>query len=194
MTVSTGSEQKTWHLPKKVLTHCSPFFDAALNGNFVEASSKAVDLPEDDPIAFGMWATWLTLGECEGSDDGYLELGYVLAWELGEKFACPAFKDHVMDCLLSWLEFCDLQSNIIRIVYRVSSPGSKLRRVFVDVFVWSKLEGHLTSDADKFIRLLGEVPEFSEDSVKRELKVGKYNNPWKQHHQYYENPAFKPDA
>ena len=163
----------------------------------MEASSKTVDLPEDDPMAFEIWATWLSLGNCGNGDDcedeyPNFDLAYVRAWKLGEKLACPAFKDHVMSCLLSWSRSSILGSEIIRSVYEDSSSGSKLRRVFVDMYVWYKLEVDLDMDAQKFIDILREIPEFLEDSVKREMEVGKYNNPWEDSVQYYENPAFEP--
>ena len=167
----------------------------------MEASSKTVDLPEDDPVAFEMWATWLSLGKCNYSNDDEefdsdLDSAYVRAWMLGEKFACPAFKDHVMFCLLIWLENFILESDLIRFVYGDPSPGSKLRRFCVDAFVWYKLEGALTQDADKSVALLREVPEFSDDVVRREVMAGRTitRSPFEEQHRYYENPAFKPDA
>ena len=197
MTVGASSEQKTWYLPKSVLTHCSPFFDAALNGNFVEASSKAVDLPEDDPIAFEMWATWLSSGKCKDSFEYQsCNYAYVRAWILADKLACPAFKDHVMSQCLDWFDSDVLWLGMIKVAYEVSSPGSKLRRLFVDWFVWDKLNGDLTEDADGIIKFLRELPEFSEDVVRREVKAGRgiIQSPLEKQDQYYENPGFKPDA
>ena len=206
MTVGAESKQKTWYLPKSVLTHCSPFFDAALNGNYVEARSKAVDLPEDDPIAFEMWATWLSSGKCKDSFEySSYEKAYVRAWILADKLACPAFKDHVMSQFLEWFDDDgDLWLDMIKLVYEVSSPGSKLRRLFVDSFVWDKLNGYLTNDAngsptndaDEIITLLRELPEFSEDVVRREVEagIGVIESPFEKKDQYYENPEFKPDA
>ena len=198
MTVGAESKQKTWYLPKRVLTHCSPFFDAALNGNFVEASSKAVDLPEDDPIAFEIWATWLSLGKCNSSLDNYdFDLTHVRAWKLGEKFACPAFKDHVISQLLDWFEARDYISlDTIEVTYKASSPGSNLHRLSVDWFIWYKLNFCGVDDADEVIVFLRELPEFSDDVVRREVLLGEkvIQFTWEKEHQFYENPAFKPDA
>ena len=47
---------------EKVLTHCSTFFAAALNGGFAEGISGSVNLPEESPAAFEMWVTWLYIG------------------------------------------------------------------------------------------------------------------------------------
>ena len=197
MTVGTESEQKIWYLPKKVLTHCSPFFDAALNGNFAEASSKAVDLPEDDPDAFGIWATWLSLGNCDGSfqcDD--VDQTYVRAWILGDKLGCPAFKDHVMSkCLCLIKHYGSLSLDTIHFAYEFPCPGSKMRQLFVEMFAWDKLYGYLT-DADEIITFLRGLPEFSEDVVRLEVMAGGdliTRHPWEEQHRFYENPAFDPD-
>ena len=194
VTVGTESKQKTWYLPKQVLTHCSPFFDAALNNNFAEASSKAVNLPEEDPAAFEIWTTWLSLGNCSASFEcNSYHHAVVRAWILGDKLACPAFQDHVMFELLSMIHSgVDLWLDTIQVAYGVSSPGSKIRQFFVDWFVWDKLEGNLEQNADEIIKFLRQLPEFSDDVVRREVTAGKEvtRSPLEEQHRYYENPAF----
>ena len=184
-------------MPEKVLTHCSPFFNAALNGNFLEGNSKALSLPEDDPVGFEMWATWLSLGRrANFIDDNSDEEDCVRAWKLGDKLACPAFKDFVMLQLLCWFEDDpELLTDTLALAYDGSSPGSKLRRFFVDILVSEKLQGHLAADANEFIDFLKETPEFLEDSAKEEMKAGKNSvlKPWQERHRYYENPTFARD-
>ena len=202
MTVGADSNQKTWYLPKKVLTHCSPFFDAALNGHFAEASSKAVDLPEDDPIAFEIWITWLSLGKlslgkCEGPFSyADFDHSYIRAWVLGDKLLCPAFKDHVMFQFLDWCDNGgDLWPDQVHVVYGVSSPGSKLRRLFVDWFVWEKRSKCLAQYKDPIIAFLTELPEFVRDVLVAEVTADKDTSldPSEHKYQYYENPAFNPN-
>ena len=196
MTVGAEANQRTWYLPKKILTHCSPFFDAALNGTFAEASSKAVDLPEDDPGAFEIWVLWLTLGKCNGVFH-YRDYdhAYVRAWVFGDKLVCPAFKDHVMFQFLDW---CEQEENVwpdtIRVVYKESPPGCKLRRLFVDWFAWEKWNGCLSSCKDEVIALTEQLPEFLKDVLRAELEADQKTipTPWEHKCRYYENPAFKP--
>ena len=197
MTAGVESNQKTWYLPKKVLTHCSPFFDAALNGSFAEASSKAVNFPEDDPIAFETWVTWLSLGKCEGLfEHSGCDNSYVRAWVLGDKLNCPAFKDHVMFQFLNW---CDSRGGLwldaVYTVYEVCPPGSNLRQFFVDWFVWEKLNGWLSDSADQIIALT-ELPEFLKDVLRVEVTADMYTlpDPSRHKYRYYENPGFRPDA
>ena len=196
MIVGTGDQQKTWYLPKKVLTRCSPFFDAALNGKFVEASSKVINLPEDNPIAFEIWVTWLSLGKCKDLFGTDYDNDYVRAWTLGDKLACPAFQDHVMFQFLSWWVSGEgLYLDTIKLAYEVSSPGSKLRHLFIDWFAWNKRNGSLRQELDEYVTFLREQTEFSEDVVVREVEAGSNigRSPFKEKHRYYENPAFDPD-
>lgn len=147
-------------------------------------------------MAFEMWATWLSLGKCKDSFE-YAEFdhAYVRAWSLGDKLGCPAFQDHVMSQFLDWFgDGGDLWLDTIQVVYEVSSLGSKLRRLFVDWFGWDKLNGYLNQDADGIIKFLRQLPEFSDDVVRREVMTGQKINqsPLKEKHRYYQNPAFKP--
>ena len=163
-------------------------------------------LPEDDPMAFELWASWLYLGKpkhlpIDAGDD----LIYVRAWILGDKFACPAFKDYVMLKLLDWFEPAvvvwgdsdeEFPAEAIILAYQGCPPGSKLRRFCVEWFVWAKLNGHLIDFEEQIITVSKEVPEFFEDCLRIEIKADKETVPDPSNHKYryYENPTFKPDA
>ena len=60
--VGVEANQKTWHLPKKLLMTNSTFFAAALDGGFAEQDSKTVTLPEVVSEDFEKWVHWLYLG------------------------------------------------------------------------------------------------------------------------------------
>ena len=57
--VGTNTPESTWHLHRSLAIKRSPFFRAALSGNFVESSKNIVDLPEDDNQAFAVFVQWL---------------------------------------------------------------------------------------------------------------------------------------
>ncbi|KAI4173933.1 MAG: hypothetical protein LQ343_002701 [Gyalolechia ehrenbergii] len=57
--VGEGDKSATWTLPKDLLTHASPFFNAALNGTWLESEAKQVELKEDNPNAFRFFIHWL---------------------------------------------------------------------------------------------------------------------------------------
>ncbi|KAI4249484.1 MAG: hypothetical protein L6R42_008971 [Xanthoria sp. 1 TBL-2021] len=71
VTVRVGSSNDTWTIHRRLLTHHSPFFAAALNGSFNESTTKTVELIEDDPSAFMLFVLWLYSGEPKfNSNDG----------------------------------------------------------------------------------------------------------------------------
>lgn len=167
---------------------------------------EAVDLPDDDPMAFGLWASWLYLGKREQLPrDAGDDLIYVRAWILGDKFACPAFKDYVMLKLLEWFDPGivvwgdsdeEFPTEAIILVYQVCLPGSKLRQFLVEWFVWAKLNGHMREFEKEIIAVSKQVPQLFEDCLRMEIKAIKAAAPDLSTHKYrfYENPAFKPDA
>ncbi|KAL8757745.1 MAG: hypothetical protein Q9199_001998 [Rusavskia elegans] len=84
ITVRVGNSNDTWTFHRKLLTHHSPFFAAALKGSSKESTTITVELIEDNPSAFMLFVKWLYSGELSfNSSDGLLEIA-CLAWALGE--------------------------------------------------------------------------------------------------------------
>ncbi|TVY87472.1 hypothetical protein LAWI1_G006420 [Lachnellula willkommii] len=50
--------KKPFLVHKAILCHYSPFFDAAFNGGFEEDTTQELDLPDTDPIVFGILVEW----------------------------------------------------------------------------------------------------------------------------------------
>ena len=106
MVVGTGSAIKTWHLPKELLVNASPFFTAALDGPFSEATSRKVTLPEDEPDAFALFVRWLYVGKIGcmpvatqvGLNKTYYAVSKTLvqACIFGDKLGCLTFQDLAM--------------------------------------------------------------------------------------------------
>ena len=59
VTVDVGPERKACLLSKQLLCSRSDFFDKALNGPFIEATSNTLKLPEDRTAAFDGFVEWL---------------------------------------------------------------------------------------------------------------------------------------
>ena len=57
--LKSGSSQKTFHVHKTFLTDASPFFRAALEDGFKEASKNAMTLPDDKEETFERFLGWL---------------------------------------------------------------------------------------------------------------------------------------
>ena len=63
VTVQVGAENEEFVLHKDLLTSkCPAFFGAALLGEFSEAQSSTIKLPEDEPKAFQLFIDWIYCG------------------------------------------------------------------------------------------------------------------------------------
>ena len=167
MVVGPSGNTKTWHLPKNLLVNASPFFAAALNGSFAEATSKVITLPEDNTDAFTLFIRWLFVGNISGElfnhkdkltgDEilGTCDAGinsplfsttiisvYLQACILGDKLGCPEFQDLAMLEVIDNHEHTCLPPETIRVIYEQSGPDSKLRRFAIDMFRY-ELQGHV---------------------------------------------------
>ena len=161
MVVGPTGNTKTWHLPKKLLVNASPFFAVALNRSFTEATTKVIELPEDNTDAFALFIQWLFVGEISGDkilqtydiNYGLLKakatLIYLQAWTLGDKLGCPIFLDLVMLELIQ--QYHGLASESILFIYEHSGPGSKLRRFAIDSFRYDLQRGYLSKDTATFV-------------------------------------------
>ena len=195
MVVGPTGNTKTWHLPKNLLVNASPFFAAALNGSFAEATSKVVNLPKDNTDAFTLFIRWLFVGNISGELLNYEDeitgdeilgtydagsdfplrmtiiLVYLQACILGDKLGCSEFQD------LAMLELIDNHSNrflmpeTIRVIYEQSGLGSKLRRFAIDMFRY-ELQAEVLPDTATFVSTSKIAEEFGLDFLKACLKEG----------------------
>ena len=142
MTVGPQGAATTWHLPKALLTHKSPFFAAALNGSFAEAKMNSVTMPDDDPNIFRLWVQWLFVGNITCQISGIEDINNVLvkAWILGNKLGCHNFQNEAMIGLLlsqsPKLKDHVIEPSTLRAAYEGSAPGSVLRRWAIDSFLF----------------------------------------------------------
>lgn len=196
MVVGTGLASQTWQLPKELLVNASPFFAAALNGAFAEATSKTINLPEDDTDAFALFVRWLYFGEISGrlsdfemegdgifgtwtstSDDSILKVSskiYLQACILGDKLGCPLFQDLATLELMMCYDVDRYQWNgamradTIVIIFSHFPPGSKLRQFAIDQlrFDVKNKNENAIEDAADFVSIAKAAEDFGLDFVK----------------------------
>ena len=163
-----------WHLPKDLLVNASTFFAAALNGQFTEAASKTVHLPEDNPDAFALFIQWLYVGEiscnnfCYGGETSgdqllvnrgdlsidspiYTTRVYLQACTLGDKLGCILFMDLATLELIKHHEYEDFRPETMLFIFEHFGSGSKLRRFAIDQLRWVITGGWPDEDAASFI-------------------------------------------
>ena len=190
MVVGPTGNTKTWYLPKKLLVNASPFFAAALNGSFAEATSKVINLPEDNTDAFALFTRWLFVGEISGElfnyeDDltgdeilGTYDAGtkrlmnattvlvYLQAYILGDKLGCSVFQDLAMLEVISYHIVASFSAETTRTIYEQSGLGSKLRRFAIDMFRYDLREGQLPMDTITFVSTSKITEAFALDFLK----------------------------
>ncbi|KAF2625324.1 hypothetical protein BU25DRAFT_473880 [Macroventuria anomochaeta] len=114
-TVLVGSQHVKFTVHQDLLAFHSPFFRAALIGNFQEAQNKSVTLEEEDPQTFEFFVHWLyykrlpneadapveLLSIWAGEDDrGGLETGNLIrVYIFSEKYDIAALKTCALDDL-----------------------------------------------------------------------------------------------
>ena len=187
MVVGPTGNTKTWHLPKELLVNASPFFAAALNGSFAEATSKVINLPEDNTDAFALFIRWLFVGEISGALFSYkdklngdellrtydpaidrllddtITVVYLQACILGDKLGCSVFQDLAMLELIENHRHTFLVAETIRVIYEQSGLNSKLRRFAIDTFRYDLQAGDIPKDTATFVSTSTITEEFGRD-------------------------------
>ena len=191
VTLSVGLDDSptVWHLHKKLLTGSSPFFAAALDGNFAEAKAGAIKLREDDPGAVMIFVQWLY-----GSLDRNLKAtdvdAFVMAWDFGDKIGCPDFQNSTMSCLIDALSTgnYEMQASTLRLAFQKPAADSKLRQWAVDCFRWyhSKI-GFSDDGIDEFVSVAEELPDVAQYLCKSFLTTDSVARPHAHREVYWVN-------
>lgn len=127
--VIVGPERQHFYLHKVALTEVSPFFTAALDGDFKESKSQTITLPEDPVSAFKPFVKWVYFGqELDKTRPDH-------AWQLtdrinialdvfvfGDKIGCSEFRDLGTKNLQWIFENNEVPPPSQEIVERVYSP------------------------------------------------------------------------
>ncbi|KAL8696997.1 MAG: hypothetical protein Q9224_002514 [Gallowayella concinna] len=151
---------------------------------------------EDDPRAFELFVQWLYTGKLfmssnEASTEYEINRKVKVpevqsfastVWALGDKLVCPAFQDHAMLLLLAHLHKEFLDKYTAQVIYRVCPPGSRLRMLAVDQFLWdiglSQFGGKMWDCPDGGIAHDIGIADFTEDVAKRLIeKRGERQDP-----------------
>lgn len=171
---------KTWHLPKELLVKASPFFAAALNGSFAEATSRVVNLPEDNTDAFALFVRWLYVGEIRGDlfrfeDDSAISASmqvYLQASILGDKLGSPGFHDLAMLELIECHGSRSISVETVRVAYEHSAPGSKLRQYSIDKLRLDIRYNRLSDMAASYVSVAKIAEDLGQDFLKACMEAG----------------------
>ncbi|KAI9790485.1 MAG: hypothetical protein M1833_001924 [Piccolia ochrophora] len=138
--IFVGPTKVQWRVHEELLCHYSPFFRAALRGNFKEAKDKSITLPEDDSFVFRFLVLYMYRGSLpefqlnimtkRSNLSIYLELYF-----LADKLSLESLQNKIIDQLRQGFanrSRIPAPSSICRI-YERTAPGSKLRQWAVQI-------------------------------------------------------------
>jgi len=146
ITVKVGNNGTTFPVHESVVCDSSAFFKFAMKPEWTSATSRIVDLTDEDPDVFEIYLHWLyfkTLSTIQGrppsADMEYIELAQ--CYVLGEKLLDVKFKNAIMDALVEVLEneqkgTCILPGSwAIETIYEGTTEGSPARILLVAMWI-----------------------------------------------------------
>ncbi|KAI9716702.1 MAG: hypothetical protein M1812_005240 [Candelaria pacifica] len=161
--VHVGPQKQSFDVHEELLCHVSPFFQAALEGHFKEATTQVVELPEDSPDTFQYFIQWLYRLDLsheahDGGNPRFTQLHrlYVLA----DKLQIKALKNLITDHVLAVSDRSNLLPTDTAEAFS-ELPEGGLRELALDLFLWFAGEDF---NPKKFDR------EFLEELVMRTMR------------------------
>lgn len=160
--VTVGPEKTEFLIHKAFLCHYSPYFDRALNGQFIEGQTQAVDLPEENTEAFATFVDWVYTQKLDseptiGSGDAATPMGFsdamtllVRVWCLADYLQVPKLQNLAINALISHHSLfsngrCPVEQ--LPLVYSLTPAGSNLRKLFVNLVGRDLPDVHQTDPA-----------------------------------------------
>jgi hypothetical protein len=144
--IYVGSQRSLWVLPEEALCDRVQFFKSTFQGGFREGDKKVLELPEDDPIAFGFildhilqeWAGENAINKL--GDPEAVSMAWCRAWVLADKLGCPNISSRVELAYLEYLLKLSLDERMIppaaaEYLYENTSEPCELREALVEIAV-----------------------------------------------------------
>jgi hypothetical protein len=140
---------------KDLLCEHSPFFAAALNGQFAEGISRTISLPDVDPKHFEHVVLWLYTQCLETSDYFYKDskptyFALLDIYSLADRLAIEGMRNAVVDRIAELAE----RTNSVPtpsdtyILYESIRDGAPVRRLVLDLFAFKKTDNLVATHPD----------------------------------------------
>ena len=136
--VIVGPDRVEFDVHKGLLCDCSPFFERAFNGNFIEAENTCVELGEQEPEVFAIFQNWLytrrIVTDQEGQDSECTIMQLVKLYALADQYRITALVNATMDIFIEQLYEQKIFPNYaVEEVYQNTRSDDHLRRLLVDI-------------------------------------------------------------
>jgi hypothetical protein len=153
--IYVGPERKLWCLNEELLCDRVPFFKSAFKSGWKEGKSKVMELPDDDPEAFGYLVDWvytkgLKCKLCASPPPGHgvepytashvdagHELQWLKLWLLADRMNLTILAIYALDMHLDCISEHDLVISPEAVILACENPAGdgSLRTHLVDVVV-----------------------------------------------------------
>jgi len=181
--IYVGKERKCWHLHRNLLCHYSSYFEAEFVGNEVPRGKKPgeqkLELLDDDPAGFELFAKWLYQGQLADVSEMSEEEKYDYSvachklYMLCDRFDIPQLKTICIDQYRRGL--CEAQlvpdADEINQIYKQSPRGSPFRKLMTQIAARQIMDPHTDKDAESYRACFENNPDFAVDMVNA-IKVG----------------------
>ncbi|KAL8952748.1 MAG: hypothetical protein Q9222_001359 [Ikaeria aurantiellina] len=132
----------------EMLAHHSPFFKIAMTGNWLEAKTGVIELPEDDWRVYEVFQNWLYQEILYVDVDAEIPGFLLKLWVFGDKVQVAAFQNTVIEVLRLQRTNPNRLFNQkdVRYAFDHTDDGSPLRQLILDMFIYEgPLEGSITT-------------------------------------------------
>ncbi|KAH3959582.1 hypothetical protein HBI56_199440 [Parastagonospora nodorum] len=179
VTVGDGDEQQTFDVHESLIMARSAFFKA-LSGNWTEAKSRHVNLPEDDPQTFENYVHHLytnTLAvKPSPVPDQYVgreeKIEPAKLYVFAEKIQDTDTKDAVVKAMAHSSQLSRYNGKtygpnlgVVSLIYAGTAPWSPMRKLLVDIYTYQANAAWLTRDEEEspsdFLRELALEPSLT---------------------------------
>lgn len=173
VTVIINEEQPdlaaSFHVPESFLIEHSEFFQAACRGEWREATSRVIKLPDVEPEIFNLYLFWVHRGklairnEWELDDEDCLEHGIpdqtrlIKLWILADRLADVKLRNATIDEMIAatgWpnvgFDFPLFTPEMTNIVWSATTAGRSLRRLLLDHYIGDVWAEEMEHNMDEF--------------------------------------------
>ncbi|MCJ1283878.1 hypothetical protein MMC26_003209 [Xylographa opegraphella] len=183
VTLVVGPEKKIFKMHMGLLCSVSPYFKAALEGDFKEAQEQVIELTEDDSEIIEYFQFWLYTQSILDEDETMSHIEWEILvglYVLGDSRLIVTLQNHVMDLLLRNITYDRELPEFETIygIYEKTCPASLLRRFIVeasarhadlDTWEWNFVDGVETAQRDFLKDLVLEVDKDHDKRQERDL-------------------------
>ncbi|KAF2459689.1 hypothetical protein BDY21DRAFT_275119, partial [Lineolata rhizophorae] len=146
---------------RDLLTHYSPFFAAALKGNFAEAETQKVNLPDERVDTFEIFVEWLYSQRLDTTappqatgpflKDGKPAFFSLLhLYSLADRLCIEDLRNDIVDAVATLAERANAvpTPSDTHLLYVAIRPSAPLRALVLDLFAFKKTDALLATHPD----------------------------------------------